>query len=85
MPRLEFVTKSGTLVRTDLPDSKSGGLTAGDIVDVRYDREDPERVVTTRSTIGRDITLWLVAAKLLIVGTVLAIVGGRRLLKPDGR
>lgn len=81
VPRLEFVTKAGTLVRTDLPDSKSGGMTAGDIVDVRYDREDPQRVVTARSTVGRDVTLWLVAAKLLIVGTVLAIVGGRRLLK----
>lgn len=85
VPRLEFATKSGTLVRTDLPDSKSGGVTAGDIVDIRYDREDPERVVTARSTVGRDITLWLVAAKLLVVGTVLAIVGGRRLLKPDER
>ncbi len=85
VPRLEFATRSGTFVRTDLPDSKSGGVTAGDIVDIRYDREDPERVVTARSTIGRDITLWLVAAKFLIVGTVLVIVGGRRLLKPDDR
>ena len=81
VPRLEFVTKAGDRVRSDLPDVKSGGLTAGDIVEVRYDRADPGRVVTARSTVGRDITLWIVAAKLLIAGAVLAIVGGWRLGK----
>ena len=48
-PRLEFATRTGDIVRTDLPDSKSGGLAAGDAVDVRYDADDPTRVVTERS------------------------------------
>lgn len=83
-PRFEFVTESGDLIRTALPDAKSGGRSAGDVVEIRYDRQDPQRVVTAQSTVGRDITLWIVAAKLLIVGTVLTIVGGRRLLRHDG-
>ena len=82
-PRLEFVTKAGNVVRADLPDSKSGGLAAGDTVEIRYDRDDPTRVVTATHTVGRDITLWIVAVKLLVVGAVLAIVGGRRLLRSD--
>jgi hypothetical protein len=82
-PRLEFVTKTGDVVRTDVPDSKSGGLAAGETVEIRYDRDDPTRVVTATHTLGRDITLWIVAVKLLVVGAVLAIVGGRRLLRSD--
>jgi len=81
--RLEFTTKAGTVVRTDLPDTKSGALSVGDTVTIRYDRADPTRVVTATHPLGRDITLWIVAAKLLIVGTALAIIGGRRLLRPD--
>lgn len=83
-PRLEFTTRAGDVVRTDLPDSKSGGLAAGDVVAVRYDAGDPTRVVTERHTAARDITLWIMAAKFLIVGTVLAVVGARRLLREDG-
>ena len=83
-PRLEFVTRSGDVVRTDVPDAKSGGLAAGDIVDVRYDRGDPTRVVTESHSVARDITLWIIAVKLLIVGAVLTVVGARRLLRRDG-
>ncbi|MFM8305022.1 MAG: DnaJ domain-containing protein [Actinomycetota bacterium] len=83
VPRLEFTTASGARVRTDLPDAKSGGRSAGDAVEIRYDRSDPRRVVAARHAVGRDITLWIVAAKLLIVGAVLAIVGCRRLLRAD--
>lgn len=81
-PRLEFTTKAGDVVRTDLPDAKSGGLSAGETVEIRYDRDDPERVVTARHAVGRDITLWIMAVKFLVVGGVLAVVGGRRLMRP---
>jgi hypothetical protein len=82
VPQLRFSTRAGEAVQTALPDPKSGGYVAGDVVDVRYDADDPTRVVTERSTLGRDITLWIVAAKLLVVGAVLAVVGIRRLLRP---
>lgn len=82
-PRLAFETEDGDVVRTDVPDAKSGNLSAGDRVAVRYDLEDPTRVVTQRSTVGRDVTLWIMAAKFLIVGAILVVVGSRRLLRPD--
>jgi hypothetical protein len=81
---LEFTTRSGDVVRTGIPDSKSGGVVAGDTVAIRYDADDPQRVVTAANTIARDITLWIVVAKFLIVGTVLAIIGARRLARPPG-
>ena len=82
-PRLQFTTASGRVVTTDLPDAKSGGLAADDVVEIRYDREDPTKVVTERHALARDITLWIVAAKFLIVGAIMVVVGGRRLLRPD--
>ena len=81
-PELEFVINRDEIVRTGIPDAKSGSLTRGDSVEIRYDPDDPTRVVTAENTVARDITLWLVAAKFLIVGTVLTIVGARRLARP---
>lgn len=84
-PRLEFTTRTGTVVRADLPDEKSGALRAGDTAEVRYDPDNPRRVVTAASTVARDITLWIVAVKLVVVGVVLAAVGARRLRRPAAR
>jgi DnaJ domain len=84
-PELEFVTAGGRLVTTGIPDSKSGSLHVGDHVDIRYDADEPTRVVTQANTIARDITLWVVVAKFLIVGLVLVIVGARRLARSDAR
>ena len=81
-PELEFVTADGQQVHTGIPDSKTGSLRVGDEVAVRYDAEHPTRVVTQANTVARDITLWIVVAKFLIVGLVLVIVGARRLAKP---
>lgn len=83
VPLLEFTTRTGATVRSDLPDAKSGGRSAGDVIEIRYDRDDPARIVTADHAVGRDITLWIVAAKFVIVGSVLTIVGGRRLLRHD--
>jgi len=82
-PELEFVTASGRQVHTGIPDSKSGSLRVGDEVAIRYDAEHPTRVVTQANTVARDITLWIVVAKFLIVGLVLVIVGARRLARAD--
>ena len=85
-PQLEFTISRGQagdeVVRTGIPDAKSGALTVGDSVEIRYDPDNPTRVVTAANTVARDITLWIVVAKFLIVGTVLAIVGARRLARP---
>ena len=81
-PELEFVTDGG-VVHTGLPDAKSGNLRVGDEVEIRYDADHPTRVVTQANTVARDITLWIVVAKFVIVGLVLAVVGARRLSKPD--
>ena len=82
-PELEFITADGQQIHTGIPDSKSGSLRVGDEVDIRYDRAHPTRVVTQANTIARDITLWIVVAKFLIVGLILVIVGARRLAKPE--
>jgi hypothetical protein len=82
-PELEVVTDDGRAVHTGLPDAKSGNLRVGDEVEVRYDADNPTRVVTQANTVARDITLWIVVAKFVIVGLVLAAVGARRLSKPD--
>jgi len=79
---LEFLTRDDDVVHTGLPDSKTGSLRVGDHVDIRYDKDDPTRVVTQANTVARDITLWIVVAKFVIVGLVLVIVGARRLGKP---
>lgn len=80
---LEFITADGQQVHTGLPDSKSGSLRVGDEVKIRYDADHPTRVVTQANTVARDITLWIVVAKFLIVGLILVIVGARRLAKSD--
>ena len=46
---------------------------------VRYDPAEPEHVVVDSSTFGRDITLAIVAIKLLIGGLVFAVLGVRHL------
>ncbi len=55
------------------------GSGRGPTVDVRYDPANPQHVVLDASTFGRDITLAIVALKLLIGGVVFAVLGARRL------
>ena len=55
-PELEFFTAPGRVAHAGLPDSKSGSLRVGDTVNIRYDANDPSRVVTQANTVARDIT-----------------------------
>jgi hypothetical protein len=82
-PRLSFTTRDGHEVVADVPDPKSGGWRVGESIDIRYDPDDPTRVVTTRPTLARDITLWVVAVKLFVVGVVLVVVGVRTGRRPE--
>jgi hypothetical protein len=78
--QLQFTTRDGQSVRA-VEATKSGeqqpGL--GARVKIHYDRDDPTTIVTDASHTGRDITLWIVAIKLVVGGSVLAFFGARRL------
>jgi curved DNA-binding protein CbpA len=78
--RLEFTTRDGRTVRA-AEQIKSGEEqpTVGSHVDIHYDRADPTSVVTDTSHTARDVTLWIVAVKLVVGGTILLVVGARRL------
>jgi DnaJ domain len=78
--RLEFETRDGTLVRateTVKTGEEEPGL--GTSVRIHYDPDDPTAVVTDESHTGRDVTLWIVAVKLVLGGAVLLGFGVRRL------
>jgi curved DNA-binding protein CbpA len=67
--RLEFTTESGALVRAPEPlRTGTGDEPVGARVDIRYDPNRPTQVITTEDKFARDITLWIVAVKLLVVG-----------------
>jgi hypothetical protein len=78
--RLEFTTRDGRTVRA-VEATKSGeqqpGL--GAQVRIHYDRDDPTTIVTADAHTGRDVTLWIVAVKLVIGGAVLLVLALRRL------
>jgi hypothetical protein len=68
-------------VRVPEPDPV-GRAAAGATVAIRYDPGDPTEVVADEPTAGRDITLAIVALKLLVGGPVLLALGTRRLARP---
>ena len=51
----------------------------GTKVPIHYDRTDPTSIVTDESHTGRNVTLWIVAVKLVVGGAVLTWFGLRRL------
>jgi hypothetical protein len=77
---LEFTTRDGRTVRA-AERTKSGEAqpSLGAQVRIHYDKSDPTAIVTDESHTGRDVTLWIVAVKLVIGGAVLAGFGARRL------
>lgn len=80
---LEFTTKDGRRVRTQ--EAQKTGDVAPDLgarVPIHYDRSDPSTVVTDQSHTGRDVTLWIVAVKLVVGGGLLIWFGRRRLRRP---
>jgi len=76
---IEFLTRAHRVVVTKEPEQKGEGTNAGPTVKVRYDPADPQHVIVDANTVGRDITLAIVALKLLVGGAAFAIVGYRRL------
>jgi hypothetical protein len=78
--RLEFQTRDGTVVRaTESVKSGEEQPALGARIRIHYDPDDPSSVVTDDSHTGRNVTLWIVAVKLVIGGGVLFGFGVRRL------
>jgi hypothetical protein len=79
-PHLRFTTASGATVEVAEPDRINPGTDApGSHVAVLYRPDRPADVIVDESTVARDITLWIVALKLLVGGAVFLVVGLRRL------
>jgi curved DNA-binding protein CbpA len=88
--RLEFTTATGDVVRAPEPlRTGTGDARVGERVPIRYDPERPSQVITTEDKFARDITLWIVAVKLLVVGAFFVGWGLHRLRRisqmPPGR
>jgi hypothetical protein len=78
--RLRFRTADGErVVAREGVRSGRGEDPLGSKVEIRYDPEHPTDIVRVGSNAARDITLWIVAIKLLAGGLILAGVGARRL------
>src|SRR5918994_1619469 len=67
--RLEVTTAAGERVRAPEPlRTGTGDAAVGERVQIRYDPSRPTQVITTEDKLARDVTLWIVAGKLLVVG-----------------
>ena len=78
--RLQFTTRDGrSVVAAESVKSGQAQPPVGSEVRIHYDRADPTTIVTDTSHTARDITLWIVAVKLVIGGAVLAGFALRRL------
>jgi DnaJ domain/Protein of unknown function (DUF3592) len=77
---LEFTTADGeTVVAQEGVRSGRGEDPLGAEVEIRYDPDDPTDIVRVESNTARDITLWIVAIKLLVGGAILGGIGAWRL------
>lgn len=76
---IEFVVAGGQHVHTREPHQHGEGSDPGSTVAVRYDPANPTHVIVDASTLGRDITLAIVAVKLMIGGPAFVVLGARRL------
>lgn len=78
--RLEFTTADGRLIRAREPlRTGTGDMVVGDTVAIRYDPEHPGDIITSDSKLARDITLWIVAVKLVVGGVFFLGLGLHRL------
>ena len=76
---ITFFTADGRSVRTREPQQHGEGNNLGPTVAVRYDPANPTHVIVDANTFGRDITLAVVALKLLVGGPIFVVLGARRL------
>jgi DnaJ domain len=78
--RLEFTTAGGEAIQAPEPlRTGTGEKPVGSQVEIRYDPEHPTQVITNDDKLARDVTLWIVAVKLIVVGGFFVWWGARRL------
>jgi hypothetical protein len=78
--RLQFTTAGGEAIQAPEPlRTGTGDTPVGGRVQIRYDPDHPTQVNTNDDKLARDITLWIVAVKLLVVGAFFVWWGARRL------
>jgi hypothetical protein len=78
--RLQFTTATGqTVIAPEPLRTGTGEKPVGSKEQIRYDPNHPTQVITNDNKLARDITLWIVAAKLLIVGVGFLWWGAHRL------
>jgi hypothetical protein len=77
--RVIFLTEDEQQVIAPEPMQHGEALGNDQYMKIRYDPADPQNVVVDQGTFGRDITLGVVALKLLIAGPAFAILGYRRM------
>jgi hypothetical protein len=75
---ISFDTAAGRRVEVREP----AGDDDVDADELRYYPDDPAHVIVVEDNFGRDITLAIVAIKLVVGGPVLTVVGARRLRRP---
>lgn len=76
---IKFATRSGQEVVTKEPQQHGEGGDTGPTANVRYDPAQPAHVIVDAGTFGRDITLAIVAIKMLVGGPVFVGYGWTRL------
>jgi hypothetical protein len=76
---IRFTTSAGVTVQVPEPTRVNPGAERdGQRIGVLYRPDRPTDVILDESTAARDITLWIVALKLLVGGVVFLVVGIRR-------
>jgi DnaJ domain len=76
---IRFTTSVGTVQVAEPARVNPGAERDGESLTILYRRDRPSDVIIDESTVARDITLWIVAVKLLVGGAIFVIVGIRRL------
>ena len=77
---VRFTTPNGVVEQVKEPARVNPGVERnGQSITVLYRADRPTDVILDESTIARDITLWVVALKLLVGGVIFLVVGIRRL------
>jgi hypothetical protein len=77
---VRFTTAAGAVVQVPEPARVNPGAERdGEEIGVLYRPDRPTDVILDESTAARDITLWIVALKLLVGGVIFLVVGIRRL------
>jgi hypothetical protein len=71
---VEFMTRDGERVVANEPEQQNPGVRRT-TVDVLYDPAQPTDVIADENYLARNITLWIVAVKLLVGGPILAAYG----------